>query len=70
MANPLFSVAPPAGQPLPPNWQRQARQRATMAEAAYKHALENAWRGNGSAPNPMHDARLKPVEWRDIIGEK
>jgi len=50
-----------------------APKRAAMANAAYLHNLENAWKGsdtNASGTNAMRDARLKPPSWEDIIGQK
>lgn len=73
MANPNFSVQPPAGKPLDSNWKEMAPKRASMADAAYRFNLENAWKGSdtsGSSGNIMRDARLKPPSWEDIIGQK
>jgi hypothetical protein len=73
MTNPRFSVNPPAGKPLDSNWKQMAPKRAAMANAAYLHNLENAWKGsdtNASGTNAMRDARLKPPSWEDIIGQK
>ena len=60
MANPRFSVQPMQGQPLPSNWRENAPKRAAMAEAAYLHNLQNAWKqGSQNAdPNFMRSARL------------
>jgi hypothetical protein len=70
MNNPRFSVHPHQGQPLPPNWKEQAKQRAASAEENYMQALHNAWRGNGSVdPNTMRQCRLAPT-WSDILGQK
>lgn len=73
MTNPRFSVEPLSGQKLPPGWQRQARQRAEMADAAYLNRLQNAWKGsdtNGSSGNIMRDCRLRQPSWEDIVGQK
>lgn len=52
-----IAIQPQAGRPLPPDWQRQAAQRKSQAEADYLVRLENAWRNTGSS-NPLTDARL------------
>jgi hypothetical protein len=73
MTNPRFSVNPPAGKPLDSRWKEMAPKRASMADAAYLHNLENAWKpsdGSGSTGNIMRDSRLKPPSWEDIIGQK
>ena len=58
--NPRFSVQPQQGQRLPDNWRENAAARARMADAAYKHNLENAWKKGyeGTDPNVMRSARL------------
>lgn len=73
--NPRFSVQPIGGKALEPNWQQNAPKRAAMANAAYLHNLENAWKqGNEGAPNTMRGARLsgnsKPLSWNELTGEK
>lgn len=74
--SPRFAVQPQAGRPLPADWQQNAPKRAAMANAAYLHNLENAWRqGNeGDDPNTMRSARLtsnhKPLGWSELTGEK
>ena len=70
--NPRFSVQPQQGQKLPENWQQQAKTRDAMAKTHYQWELENAWKGQNvqNSGNIMRDSRLKPIEWRDIYGEK
>jgi len=70
--NPRFSVEPMQGQKMPEKWRDNAPLRAKMADAAYKYNLENAWKGQDSqnSGSIMRDSRLKPLQWRDIIGEK
>ena len=73
MANPRFSVNPPAGKPLDSNWKEMAPKRSAMANAAYLHNLENGWKSSdsgGSSANIMRDARLKPPSWEDLCGQK
>lgn len=73
--NPRFSVQPIGGKALEPNWQQNAPKRAAMANAAYLHNLENAWRQGheGDDPNTMRGARLsssKSLSWNELTGEK
>ena len=70
--NPRFSVQPMQGQKLPDNWQQQAKMRAALAETHYQWELENAWRGQDAqnSGNIMRDSRLKPIQWKDILGEQ
>lgn len=71
--NPRFSVIPPAGRQLDSKWKEMAPKRASMADAAYRFNLENAWKAsdaNGLSDNTMRNARLKPPSWEDIIGQK
>ena len=70
--NPRFSVQPQQGQRLPENWQQQAKMRDAMAKTHYQWQLENAWKGQDSqnSGNLMRDSRLKPLQWKDIVGEK
>ena len=41
---PNFKGNPPAGRPLPSNWQSLAQANAAQADADYRHQIENAWR--------------------------
>ena len=74
--SPRFSVQPIGGRALEPNWQQNAPKRAAMANAAYLHNLENAWRQGyeGDDPNTMRGARLssnsKSLSWNELTGEK
>lgn len=70
--NPRFSVQPMQGKKLPADWHQQAKIRSAMADSHYQWELENAWRSKdtGNSGNIMRDSRLKPVEWRDVFGEK
>ena len=59
MAN-NFTAQPPAGRPLPSNWQAMAPLRGQQANQDYLHKLENAWRGPLTSQNSSmaHGARL------------
>jgi hypothetical protein len=72
---PRFSVQPPAGRQLPPDWQRNAKANGAAADAAYMERLQNAWKqGHANAdPNTMRAARLSapnPLQWSDLLGDK
>lgn len=70
---PRFSVQPPAGRQLPPDWQRNAKANGAAADAAYLERLQNAWRGNGNPdPNVMRQARLSSPgpSWSDLLGNQ
>jgi hypothetical protein len=73
--NPRFSVQPIGGKALEPNWQQNAPKRAAMAQAAYLHQLQNAWKqGNeGADPNVMRASRLsnhQPLNWNELTGQQ
>ena len=74
--NPVaVQAAPLQGQPLPRDWQLQAKQRAATAQADYQRRLETAWqRGNaGPATSAAQAARLsnqQPLDWSDVLGQK
>ena len=74
--NPRFSVQPQAGRPLPEDWRQKAPKRAAMAQAAYLHNLENAWRQGYESPDPntARTARLsnnhKPLDWNELLGQQ
>ena len=53
-----FKGHPPAGRPLPNDWQTQAKSNAAQADAAYLHQLQNAWRGNRDNETLVQGARL------------
>ena len=53
-----FKGQPPAGRPLPNDWQTQAKSNAAQADAAYLHQLQNAWRGNRDNETLVQSARL------------
>ena len=57
---PNFKGNPPAGRPIPSNWQSLAKSNAIEADAAYRHQIENAWRqpSQGDA-GLMQSARLR-----------
>jgi len=68
---------PMQGQRLPANWQEQAKHRAAMAEAAYRHHIENAWRNNSGPLNVIQKAGLanngtnhQPLSWDELTGNK
>lgn len=64
---------PPAGKPLGPNWQKEAKLRALTAEQHYRHTLENAWKNgsqDASEGNIMRSARLRPPSWSELVGDK
>lgn len=71
-SNPRFTVAPQAGTPLGPNWQKEAKLRAATAEQHYRYTLENSWKGNPNSLeiNTMRAARLQSPSWQDLLGEK
>ena len=50
MAN-NFTAQPPAGRPLPSNWQAMAPLRGRQADQDYLFALQNAWRGPLTSQN-------------------
>ena len=53
-----FKGQPPAGRPLPRDWQAQAKSNAAQADAAYLYQLQNAWRGNRDNETLVQSARL------------
>lgn len=53
-----ISAQPIPGERLPSDWQQMAPRRAALAEASYRHRLENAWRGDGQALNIIQQASL------------
>jgi hypothetical protein len=72
---PRFSVQPPAGRQLPPDWQRNAKANGAAADSAYRSRIENAWKqGHANTdPNVMRQARLSasnPLQWSDLLGER
>ena len=53
-----FKGQPPAGRPLPNDWQTQAKSNAMQADAAYLYQLQNAWRGNRDNETLIQSSRL------------
>ena len=73
--NPVaVQAAPLQGQPLPRDWQLQAKQRAATAQENYQRRLETAWqRGfEGPATSAAQAARLtnQQPSWTDVLGQK
>ena len=66
-----FQAYPPAGQPLPKDWKRNAPAIGAAADRAYMERLQNAWRGNGNPdPNVARSCRLTSTEpgptWQEL----
>ena len=73
MKNPNISIHTQAGQPLPPQWQQQAKERAQQADKNYLDRLQNAWRPDEQrhySGNILQDSRLKPPSWGELFGSK
>jgi hypothetical protein len=70
--NPVAAmVAPPIGQPLPANFNRSPLPTTTTYD---KRPLSELWKQPMSTKPPVESltkaARLQPVSWPDLLGQK